>query len=35
MRTGGDASWLLGYDVINIPLVLPQEGATQQASAAG
>ena len=35
MRTGGDASWLLGYDVINIPLVLPQEGAARQATAAG
>ena len=29
MRTGGDASWLLGYDVINIPLVMPQPAAVQ------
>lgn len=29
MRTGGDASWLLGYDVINIPLVMPQAVVVQ------
>jgi 6-hydroxynicotinate 3-monooxygenase len=33
MRTGGDASWLLGYDVINVPLVMPQDAAAPTAAA--
>jgi hypothetical protein len=25
MVTGGDASWLLGYDVMKVPLVIPED----------
>lgn len=32
MRTGGDASWLLGYHVMDIPLAMPGEQAAQPAS---
>jgi len=28
MRTGGDAGWLLGYHVMDIPVVTPDQKAT-------